>query len=209
MTGYTTKNRLVTILGLVVLLVGCTFWSRIDTQNRQATLGLYTVDLPDDWMRFEPVKDSYPSFRNGASSTVKAQRILITRDGFQLGTIDLVRLPADDAFPSIGKRISAGMLSSELAELYIANLKTTPKLGTLSVERNAPWNGPEKDGFQLQLRVKNEKGMEIDYLIYGFGTQDAFYAFSYNAPRLHYFQKYRPTFEQVMSTLRLDKSKTS
>jgi hypothetical protein len=163
--------------------------SRVDTARSEAPDKSYTVDLPIGW-----IKQGSPNNRTLAAS----------RDGFLLEAIAITKHPIKEAFPKTKKAATAQMLPAELAELEIAEIKRQDEFtAALTVAQNEPAEIAGHEGFDLRVRYKNTRGLEIQLVVYGFVDKAAYYEIAFQAPMLYYFDKHYPDFQKVVESFQL------
>lgn len=174
--------RLLVLATVFAVLQGCVAWTRVDQTRTEGPGGQFVVELPQGWMRAAAHEDA----------------ILITRDGFLLQAIEVRRLDHDKAFADIEKSSSADMLPSELAELTVAEARASSGAEHLQVLSNEPVEIGGRPGFRLQLQIRNPRGLRYERVIYGMADADGFYQLTYQAPRLHYFERDLQAFEAMV-----------
>jgi hypothetical protein len=163
--------------------------SRVDTARSEGPDKSYTVDLPIGW-----IKQGSPDSRT----------LLASRDGFLLEAIAIKKQPIKEAFPKTKKAATAQMLPAELAELEIAEIKSQDQFtAALTVTQNEPAEIAGQEGFGLRVRFRNTRGLEIQRVVYGFLDKSAYYAITFQAPMLYYFDKYYPDFQKVVESFQL------
>jgi len=202
--------RCASLLAVVaVAMAGCVpvVWQRVEANNRIEQNRAFTVELPEGWMRYAPVNGSLNVSTNKGEHVVKVTRVMITRDGPNLQRINVMRLDSKDAFPRIERGYSDGMLPSEAAELYIADIKATSTLENLTVLKNAPYSIAGKQGFEVHVKYKTEKGLAYERLTYGFGDAGGFYLLSLDAPSVYFFPLHREAFNRMVTSFRLGTTK--
>ena len=161
--------------------------ARIDLARTEALDHSYNVDLPVGWIRHYT--------QNG--------QMLVSRDGFALQVIGVIHRPLDKAFPKTKKAASDSMLPSELAELWIAELKTTsPQTAALTVIDNEPAVLDGRDGFRLRVSYRTPRGLEVNQMTYALADKSGYYQMDYVAPKLHYFDATSSDFEKVVASFR-------
>ncbi len=133
---------------------------------------------------------------------IGVDRIALTRDGFPLQDMDFIRFDAKYAMPHLRKPYTSNMLPSEVADLWIADLKKSG-MSALKVHGNEPATIGGNAGFKLHLSHKNARGLQIERLVYGFGHKSGVYILSYEAPSIHYFPEHRNTFIETVNSFRL------
>jgi hypothetical protein len=186
-----------TALALALTLSGCiTLYEPIAKPAYTPPDGSYTVTLPTDWLKLGYYHD----------------RLAITHDGELLERITISRVPAVRAFPFTKMAASDKLLPSELADLQFAEIQTTnPRQRSADAApsykmiASAPATvGGNDNGFRLQVRIQTTKGLVGDELVYGVVNKGYYYVLAYRAPNLHYFEKYRPAFEEIVQSFRLN-----
>lgn len=181
-------KRLLALLAIAALLGGCATYELTGSGPTSAEDKSYSVTLPQNWVRLS--SDS--------------KRVIVTRDGFGLQRIMITRTEAKDAFPKIKKPAGDKLLASELAELQIAELKSSgTALANLTVVENLPARVGGKIGFRLRIRYLNADGLAFDQVWCGVLDKGYFYLLSFHAPELYYFDKYLPDFDRTLASFRL------
>lgn len=179
--------RCLLVITLILSIVGCAIWTRIEkTETVSGPDNAYSVELPEGWVRASIVQD----------------RILITRDGPRIQFIEIVNLAHDKAFPTLKKTSTGDMLPTEIAELYVAELKSQEGMGGLTVMENNPADIGGHPGFRLNLRFKTVRGLEYGRSVHGYADTSGVYLLSYQAPMLRYFNQGVTTFEQTVKTFK-------
>ena len=174
---------------LAVLLAGCVPPpARIDVPLTEARDKSYTVDLPVGWIRH----------------VAQDGTMLVSKDGFALQTIGVVRRKPDAAFPKTKKSASEAMLPSELADLQIAEMKTeTEQMAALKVIENEPVLVSGKDAFRVRTSYLTQRGLEIQRVTYGVADKSGYYRIEYVSPKLYYFDRTYPDFEKSIASFRI------
>lgn len=180
--------RIVSIILLSVLLSACNTWQRIDASSSHVETDRYSVTVPVGWVQLKV-----------------GNHLLITRDGPDLQNIRISVAEAEKAFAAIEKDASEALLPSELAELYIANLRKQHKNGLPSLEivSNRPAAVDGHNGFELMLRYKSDNGLWYNQKVTGFATGNAFYSIVYRAPALHYYARDDRQYSEVLAGFRM------
>lgn len=179
----------IAVLSLVLLLAGCVgTWARVSETDSHYAGEHYSLTLPAGWMHLET-----------------GDSLMLSRDGLDLQRIVIEFRPHEQAFEETGKSSSPGMLPSELAELTIAELRSTQEDGLPSLEilDNRPLEVAGYTGYALHLRFKTDEGLRIEVLLRGFVNEDGLYRLLYRAPTLHYFERDREVFESMTRSMTL------
>ncbi|MDH3377733.1 MAG: hypothetical protein OEQ39_12355 [Gammaproteobacteria bacterium] len=185
-------KRLVQLPILILCLMfiaGCATmaWTRVDTAATADPSGNFTVDLPVGWVRLNAQRDA----------------ITLTRDGMGIQYITARRRSHKAAFSNLKKSVAPDILPTELAELAIAEMKSSQGLAEYNVLTNAPTTISGHTGFRLHMRLKVPSGLTYDGVVYGFVDEDGFYYIEFWAARLHYFDRDLANFERVVASFRL------
>jgi hypothetical protein len=181
-------RRLLGWLAIAALLGGCATYELTGSGPTSAEDKSYSVALPPNWVRLSSATD----------------RVVVTRDGFGLQRILITRSAAKDAFPKIKKSADERLLASELAELQIAELKSSaPQLANLTVVENVPAKVGGKIGFRVRIRFLNDDGLAFDQVWCGVLDKGYYYLISFHAPELYYFDKYLPDFDRSLASFKL------
>jgi len=179
-------RRLLALLAMTALLGGCATYALTGAGPTAGPDKSYDVELPTNWVRL----------------TSDDKRVVVTRDGFGLQRIMITRVEAKDAFPKIKKQADDKLLASELAELQIAELKSSGA-PNLTVVENLPARIGGRIGFRLRIRLLNNDGLAFDQVWCGVLDKGHYYLISFHAPELYYFDKYLPDFDRTLASFRL------
>lgn len=200
----TSYLRLAGISLVSLAAAGCvTIWSEVDSGSAMAKKPSFSVELPAGWMRYQQREDKVVVDRK----FVKVESIVITRDGLNLQKIDIINFGKENAFPHIKKSFKETMLPTEVAELMIAELKASPGMEALTINKNEPVTLQDKDGVMLLVSFKNQKGLVYKNEVVALGDKSGLYVLSYRAPELYYFGTYQPVFEQLMHSFSIGTNK--
>ena len=178
-----------TLLLVCLALAGCVPPpARVDSPRLEALDKSYTVELPAGWIR------QYTPDKN----------VVVSRDGFLLETLAVVRRPLKQAFQRTKKDVSETMLPSELAELEIAEIKARDEqTAALTVLENEPAVVSGEEGFRVRVAYRNPRGLEFHEEVHGVVDKSGLYLLVYRAPRLYYFPKYHPDFQRTVESFRI------
>lgn len=185
------QNRLLQfLLAAGMLMFGaCTTWQAVEESSSAVPRSGYAISLPKGWMR----------------AALRDDRLLVTRDGLAIQTIEVASLEPSTAFAKTikqsKKEISSDLLPERLAELTLAELQATQSMGTVSVIDNVPATLAGQPAFRLHVQYKTTKGLRIEELIYGMQDGKRVLHSAYRAPTLHFFARDLGTFEDAVRTL--------
>jgi hypothetical protein len=162
--------------------------ARVDTPRTEGPDKSYTVDLPTGWIKQYTMENN----------------LIVSRDGYLLETLAVVRRPLKQAFERTKKDAAETMLPSELAELEIAEIKARDELTeALTVLENEPALLGGKEGFRVKVSYRNLRGLEFHEEVYGVVDKSRLYLLVYRAPRLYYFPKYHADFQRTVESFRI------
>jgi len=175
------------ILSLIAL-IGCQgLWTRIDAKTVAYKGDRYAVNLPTGWLRLQQNKI-----------------MLATRDGIGVQNITFVFHEHEEAFEETEQKSTPDMLPSELADRYVADLRAADEHGLPSLEiiSDLPITIDGRLGFELHLQFLNDDGLRYERLVSGFANAEGFFVVSYQAPSLHFFERDRATYQNVLQSFR-------
>lgn len=182
----TLHTRLATGL-LVLSLAACTPWTRVDPGNRAETKGDdYTLELPAGWVK----------------RTADSNDFFVTRDGPALNYIVVARQPHDRKLPRTKRETRADMLPHELAELALAEWRSTEATANLEVLSNTPVMVGGKPAVRVHIRYKNDRGLPIERVMVGLVDAKGRLSILYEAPAIVYFQRGLPAFEALVASVK-------
>jgi hypothetical protein len=182
-----TLTRSLVVGLLLASLAACTPWTRVDPTNRlESKRDDYTLELPLGWVR----------------RTADSNDFFVTRDGPALNYIVVNRQPHDRKLPRTKRETRADMLPHEIAELAIAEWKSSESTSSLEVVSNTPAMLGGKPAARLHIRYKNERGLPIERVMVGLVDARGRLSIQYEAPAIVYFQRGLADFEAMAASLR-------
>lgn len=170
-------------------------WEKVVSAEQEIIVeeGGFSVTAPLGWMRANFV------INDGRGNSVDlSEQLLLTRDGLPLNSINIYRLEHEGAFENVEKDSSADMLPSELARLYLADLKAGGNMENLKTLKNRPAKFGGGKGFFLHLQIKMGDGLRLERKVYGMTTEKGVYLLEYTAPSLHYFAQGDAAFKTIV-----------
>lgn len=198
-------KKILTLIGTVLLISGCAqpaYWTMTDDMNRVVKSTSFEVTLPEGWVRTtEP--DTWERIEiDGEIQTILLESMAATYDGLGIHGVNVTRRYPDTAFPTIKKKSSANMLPLEAADLYVSELRKRSGLERLKVISNKPAKVGGKQAFELVLQYKNDDGLRIRIMSYGFVDKTGFYTINYRAPYLYYYDRDYKEFKKLVNSFR-------
>ncbi|HEY9097851.1 MAG TPA: hypothetical protein VIN38_03175 [Thiobacillus sp.] len=186
-----TLRRSFLISLLVVGLSACAPWARVDQSTRNETKrDDYTLDLPVGWVK----------------RTADTNDVFVTRDGPALNYIVVNRQPHDRKLPRTKRETRADMLPHEVAELAIAEWKSSESTANLQVISNTPVLIDNRPAVRVQIRYKNDRGLPIERVMVALVDVRGRLSIQYEAPSIVYFARGLPDFEAMVASIRFRKT---
>ncbi|MFV2058983.1 MAG: hypothetical protein ACC707_21190 [Thiohalomonadales bacterium] len=178
-------------------------WTPITEENAEIQLGHLHFTTARNWMIYNDHFNNYGGTANAKFKDNSLQRIMLSKNGFGLDIIDIIRFNAKRAFPSLKRGLPRGRLPIELVELYIAEQKALTGVSIFTITRNEPREIAKQEGFLLQFHYRNSAGLFIEQMTYGFADGDYFYVLSFRAPSLHFFDAGIKDFVRLLDDIKL------
>ena len=198
-------RKTLALITLVLLTSGCAqtaFWTMTDDVNRVVKSTSFQMNVPEGWVRTtKPITWERIEI-DGEPQTILLESMAVTRDGTDLHAITVTRHYPDTSFPTIKRKSVANMLPPEVADLYVSELRKRSGLERLKVLSNKPAKINGKPGFQLVMQYKNEDGLRIRIMSYGFVDKTGFYTINYRAPYLYYYNRDYKEFTSVVRSFK-------
>ena len=182
-----TLHRSLAIGFLLASLAACTPWARVDqSSQRESKRDDYTLELPLGWVK----------------RTTETSDLFVTRDGPALNYIVVNRQPHDRKLPRTKRETRADMLPHEVAELAIAEWKSTEATANLEVVSNTPAMLGGKPAVRIHIRYRNDRGLPIDRVMVALFDAKGRLTIQYEAPAIVYFQRGLADFEAMVASVR-------
>ena len=198
-------KKVLALITLALLTGGCAqtaYWTLTDDMNRVVQSKSFQMTVPDGWVRTTKA-DTWERIEiDGEPQTILLESMAVTRDGTSLHAITVTRHYTPTAFPVIKKKSRANMLPNEAADLYVSELRKRSGLERLKVLSNKPTKLNGKPAFQLVMQFKNEDGLRIRIVSYGFVDKTGFYTINYRAPYLYYYKRDYKQFTSVVRSFK-------
>jgi hypothetical protein len=198
-------KRILILMAAVLLVSGCAptpYWTLTDDKNQVVKSTSFEMSVPTGWVRTtEPITWERVDI-DGDARTLLLEAMGVTRDGVGIHSVSVTRRYPDTAFPTIKKKSSANMLPPEAADLYVSELRKRSGLERLTVASNKPAKVAGKQGFELLMQYKNDNGLRIQILTYGFVDKSGFYTISYRAPVLYFYDRDYASFKKLVASFR-------
>lgn len=198
-------KKILTLIGTVLLSSGCAqtaYWTMTDDMNPVAKSTSFEMTIPEGWVRTTQPETWERIDIDGELQTVLLESMAVTYDGLGIHGISVTRRYSDTAFPTIKKKSTANMLPLEAADLYVAELRKRSGLERLKVLSNKPAKVGGKQAFELVMQYKNDDGLRIKIMTYGFVDKTGFYTITYRAPYLYYYDRDYAKFKKLVSSFR-------
>lgn len=194
-------KKILLVSGLLFLISGCAsqpYWTLTDDVNSRVTSKSFELVAPKGWVRTTAADTWERVSIDGKMQTMLLESITTTRDGEGIQEVSVTRRYPDTAFPTIKKKSSATMLPLEAADLYVSELRKRSGLERLKVLSNKPAVVNGKPAFELVMQFKNDDGLRIRMVSYGFVDKTGFYTINYRAPYLYYYRRDYSAFARIV-----------
>lgn len=173
---------------LALSVTGCAHQMVVGPASLQPADRSFSLPVPDGWV--EVMHDR--------------TAVAITRDGPDLELISAERRPLDQAFKKVRQKLTPQTPPSDLANYWIASMRDQDSAWQVLENRPAQLGG--RPAFEVMIQRKTGRGLRIRDVAYGCVSDDGVYLLSFEAPYLHFFDSYRPTFERVVAGFRFHAS---
>lgn len=198
-------KKVLALIALALITSGCAqtaFWTMTDDVNRVVKSTSFQMSVPEGWVRTtKPITWERIEI-DGEPQTILLESMAVTRDGLGLHAITVTRHYPDTSFPTIKRKSVANMLPPEVADLYVSELRKRSGLERLKILSNKPAKINGKPAFQLVMQYKNEDGLRIRIVSYGFVDKTGFYTINYRAPYLYYYNRDYKEFTNVVRSFK-------
>jgi len=201
-------KKIFALMVVALGLAGCApkpYWTLTDEMNRVVTSTSFEFSVADGWVRTTEPRTWERLEIDGEQRTILLESMTVTRDGTGLHAITVTRRYPDTAFPTIKKKSTGNMLAPEVADLYVSELRKRTGLERLTVLSNRPARVDGKQGFQLVMQYKNDDGLRIHIMTYGFVDKTGFYTITYRAPYLYYYDRDFKVFSNLVNSFKQTK----
>jgi hypothetical protein len=177
---------------LAILLPGFALsWELVDASKRVGpSKGDFSLQLPDDWL-----------------CDTSRHSLEASHDGPGLNHVSIA-IPSHKAVFKNSKKVSTPASTPEdLAEDYIAEVQTGPTaVRSLEVLSNEPTELAGKPAFRVHLRYRaadTAGGAAMESVAIGTALKDGVLLARFEAPSIHYFERWVNQFDAAAKTLTL------
>lgn len=179
--------RALFLLLWLVALQGCQTYSLIQSGSRD--MGSYAINTPIQWNRAPGAVESW---------TVDglALQSLVFVSGIENGERLFAAIPEDQ-----GRVFRNSMRSSDLAELFVESYALISGAVAIEIEVLRPADFGPWDGFRFGMRYASGTGLEERAIVLGAVVNAQLHLIMYRGARHHYFEKYLPQVEQLLSSI--------
>lgn len=147
----------------------------------------FEVELPVSWRRMYSTREG----------------ITLTRDGLPLQTIKMMRDPFDKELPFTKRKLIKGMLTQEVAEIIVDNLRSNQNVSNLQILENLPVDIGGYSGFKIVYSYQAKDNLRKSGIYYGALVGQWHYYLYFEAPAQHYFARDLVSFEQIRRTFKI------
>ena len=175
------------VYAIVLLwLSGCSLWVPVGGKYVSAEHGFET-ELPVSWRRMESTRDG----------------VILTRDGLPLQAVKISRNPLEKELVFTKRKLSKGMLTQEVAEVVIDNLRSNQAISNFQIIENVPVDVGGYPGYKIVYSYQAKDNLRVSGIHYGSLVDQWHYSLLFEAPSRHYFPRDRMAFEQVKKTFKI------
>src|ERR1051325_1768220 len=162
------------VISTIILITcsGCSYWSSLDHQYSSETRN-FEVTFPKGWKKDTRIHDVF----------------LGTKDGTSLQFIQISRVDIDDDLKFTKRKFKKDMLSQEVADVAIDNLRSAPERIGFEVLENTPDSICGLPGFRILAQWKSIEGLRKRDILYGLTYDEKYYEVLYEAPVRYYFDR--------------------
>jgi hypothetical protein len=135
-----------------------------------------------------------------------AYEVAASRDGALLESVSFTLRKHKKAFAAIKKDSAPDALPEELAENYLADLKSQAGIGNVEALAVEPADLGGNAAFLVRLTfvlAQEMGGVTYQEITLGAPLQDGLLIARYRAPQIHFFDTYLPQFEETLRSLTL------
>ncbi len=190
-----TGKAFIVVLALV-MLAGSTGAADVELEGKMAKKRPFSFFLPTKW--WNPFIFGLPRKRPR-----NEKELLFTKDGFALDAIQFRSRPINRPFDNTKKKLRQGMAPFEMAQVVIDDLELNRLMPGFKVLENKPVTVCGLPGFRIVYSYEDNGTLEYKSVYYGFQNQKTYYTIRYEAPAIHYFDTYLPTFEKMVRSASL------
>ena len=179
-------QRLVVVAALAVATASCASWAAVTGAPYVDKKSGFQISAPRGWYQVPAGESSFD--------------VTFTLDGTPLQSLSVEHRAHDEAFPAIDASSTPGMLAEELAEQFIANLKSG--LGTEArIIENRPFRLGNQNAVAIHSEFRTYSGLRYRLYHVAAVTPAGLYFVEYRAPTLHFFAAHRDAVDAAIASL--------
>lgn len=149
----------------------------------------FTIDIPEGWRRLDNNKFLFITKENPFRQYVMVQNRPIGR-----------------SFRHTQKKIKAGMLPEEAAQVIVDEIASDQNILNFRVLNNSPATIQGHEGFKILFTYNDQKGSKFKTLYYGFIKENTFFNLRFTAADQIYFQQDIETFKRMLKSFQIIKA---
>ncbi|RXK00016.1 hypothetical protein [Arcobacter sp. CECT 8989] len=176
------------ILVTSVFITGCATWQEV---KKDKVVSAHKVS-------FELKEENWYALKGEKNYS-------ITKDGVLLQKISLNVLDLEKGLSKTKKNIPSDILSHQLAELIIEELRLVNDKNSFNLVSNNPEQLDTAEAVQIIYQTKDNDNNTIKTNSSYFIFDKNLYLLSYSAPLLHFYGKDLDLYQQFKKTIKLDK----
>ena len=183
-----TNKAIFVVLISTLLFSGCASWQEVSGVQQIKTQNI-TIDLKNEKWHALDKKD--------------LETYNLTKDGILLQNILIKRVPLDKALNSKKSIIPKDILSYELGELIIQDLKVQNEMKSFQVINNKPERIDTEDGVQIIYQIKDSFDNIVRTNSTYFIFNEKLYSINYIAPSQFYYEKDLNRYNKIKKSIKL------
>ena len=173
------------LVAAIFSIVSCQAWKYYEASEVIPHKNEFEVLVPAGWVQYLAEKN---------------RGVVITKDGPSLQLIRARSATFDEAVQNIDFELNEDILPSDLARFYEAKFKSDNTLFSIEKSSNQIRVIDGRDGFEIELDYKNERGLRYRTVVSGFVDDENFYEISYTAPILYQFDLNIATYNDFVDS---------
>lgn len=189
---------------LAALVAACAVFAYHGTCSAGAAVAVAGMPVDTTKARFSVVPPA------GWVYERSAYEVSASRDGALLEIVSFTLRKHKKAFAAIKKDAAPDALPEELAEDYVADLKSQAGISNVETSAVEPADLGGNAAFRVRLTfvlAQEMGGVTYEEITLGAPLQDGLLIARYRAPKIHFFETYLPQFEETLRSLTLAPAK--
>lgn len=186
-------------LSLCLALAACATWEKVrENKPEEDPSQSMSFTAPQNWMKLNALPANASNWRFTRDS-FKLQEVVISYDNPTAVVFNITGILNND----IALKVDEDQDPSELADLFLGEIKKTNKDLAIQVIERSPTTIAGQEGFKLVLSWKNPKGLDYQQEIIGTVYKGKLLVASFAAVRKNFWSRDYPIYQQVVQSVRI------